>query len=183
MCIPRYHSCPSIILVAKVALLSHCVEKVAESQRKWPVTGKQESRSSWVTYGPEITEASSECTGRQSETEACFCLLEAYLSVAGRYSALYKVTMTLPVSQMPPTENPKGHDQSSGLPGVNANLQGRETFEGSGLEEAGLQPRVHHTPHHRPFAHAGLVSLSRMSSSLLGYLVMSTLVLLSQRSP
>lgn len=143
-----------------------------------------------MTYGPEITDASSECTGRQSETGACLCLLEACLPVAGSYSTLHRVTVTRPVSQMPPTENRQGHGsdlatlpehQSRGLPGVNANLQGRETFEGSGLEETGLQSPAHHTPHHRPFAHACLISLSRMSSPLLGYLVMSTLVPLSQR--
>lgn len=37
-------------LAAKVEPLSHCVGKGAKSQRKWPVTGKQDSRSFWVTY-------------------------------------------------------------------------------------------------------------------------------------
>lgn len=112
------------------------------------------------------------------------------MPVAGRwwYSALHGVTVTLPVSQMPPTENQPGQGndwttlpehQSSGLPGVN--LQGRETFEGSGLEEAGLQLLAHHAPsHHRPFACAVLPLRDVLTSPRLSDNIL-LLVLLSQR--
>lgn len=96
--------------------------------------------------------------------------------------------MTLLVSQTPPTGNLQGHEsyvttlpehQSSGHPGVNVNLQEERHLRALASKKQDSSP-LHTTPLttgplHMPF------SLSGMSSPFLSYLLMSTLVSLSQR--